>query len=183
MLWLIPHETPKGREGEQMQSALAYSLLRGWLDRLNCQSEIAKTAAGKPYIKGRPDLGISISHCEGLVAAAADHGTVGVDAEKVRQFNPLVAQKVCSDKELEQISLSPDPNRTFYKIWVLKESFGKALGVGLNYRLREVDFTVGDRVVSNVKGCQFMLYEKPQGYVVALCRLKNERCQRDVIRI
>lgn len=183
MLWLIPHEAPKSREGEKIQSALAYSLLRGWLDSLNCQSEIAKTAAGKPYIKGRPDLGISISHCEGLVAAAADHGAIGIDAEMVRQFNPMVAQRVCSDRELKQIRQSPDPNRTFYKIWVLKESFGKALGVGLNYRLREVDFILSDKVVSNLKGCQFMLYEKPHGYVVALCRLKNERRQRDVNRI
>ncbi|WP_282692744.1 4-phosphopantetheinyl transferase [Streptomyces sp. CC208A] len=45
---------------------------------------------GRPYLPDRPGLGISLSHADGLVAAAAGPGPVGVDVEPAdRRPGPL----------------------------------------------------------------------------------------------
>ncbi|WP_336204978.1 4'-phosphopantetheinyl transferase family protein [Nonomuraea sp. LPB2021202275-12-8] len=38
---------------------------------------------GRPYLEQAPDLGVSFSHTRGYVCAAAGHGRVGVDVERV----------------------------------------------------------------------------------------------------
>ncbi|MFF2780466.1 4-phosphopantetheinyl transferase [Streptomyces sp. NPDC058052] len=43
--------------------------------------DCARYGHGRPYLPGHPGLGLSLSHADGLVAAAAGPGAVGVDVE------------------------------------------------------------------------------------------------------
>ena len=129
---------------------------------------------GKPYLKSTPHIGVGITHCRGLVAAAAGEGELGLDAERIRPHDPRVARRVCSDEELRRIENSGDKDREFFRLWVLKESYGKALGVGIGYGMKNAVFRwTGNRVTSNLEGWSFFLFEEIDGYILAQCRSKK----------
>lgn len=44
-------------------------------------AECERPGHGRPYLPGHPDVGVSLSHADGLVAAAVGPGAVGVDVE------------------------------------------------------------------------------------------------------
>ncbi len=52
-------------------------------------------------------------------------------------MNEKVAKKICTESEIKQITTKDD----FTKIWVMKESYVKYLGIGLSYGLKNVDTT------------------------------------------
>ena len=129
---------------------------------------------GKPYLASAPHLGVGITHCLGLVAAAAGEGEIGLDAEKIKPYDPRVARRVCSEEELRHIESAGDKDREFFRLWVLKESYGKALGVGIGYGMKNAIFRLSDgRVTSNLKGWSFFLFEEIDGYILAECRSKK----------
>ncbi|MER5638949.1 4-phosphopantetheinyl transferase [Kitasatospora sp. NPDC002227] len=55
-----------------------------------------RSGHGRPYLPGRPGVGISLSHADGVVAAAAGPGPVGVDVEPAgrRPPPPAVLRRV-----------------------------------------------------------------------------------------
>jgi 4'-phosphopantetheinyl transferase len=61
---------------------------------------------------------------------------VGIDVERVREANLRVAQRF-HPRELERIMQTPSPERdgAFFEIWTAKESFLKAVGVGISVAL------------------------------------------------
>ena len=129
---------------------------------------------GKPYLTSAPHLGVGITHCRGLVAAAAGEGEIGLDAEKIRPHDPRVARRVCSEEELRRIESAGDKDREFFRLWVLKESYGKALGVGISYGMKNAIFRLSEnRVTSNLKDWSFFLFEDIDGYILAECRSKK----------
>lgn len=172
MIWYAP----SGFAGtdQKRQSAAAHALLKRALSQSGIDGAVAREPNGKPVLAGRADLHISITHCEGLVACSIDEIPVGIDAEKIRPFNERIARRVCSEEELVGIERDIYPARMFFRLWVLKESYGKALGVGISYPMRKVSFRVTDNtVICSVSGCSFELFEGFEGYVVALCRITD----------
>ena len=97
---------------------------------------------------------------------------MGVDVEQVRPFDLSTAERVCTDDELRIIQSHRDPADMFFRYWVLKESYCKAVGRGLSYSMRDVSFHINQRqITSNKSGCTFFLYEHIKGYPIALCVL------------
>ncbi|WP_326821584.1 phosphopantetheinyl transferase-like protein [Streptosporangium sp. NBC_01639] len=78
---------------------------------------------GKPYLAEVPELGVSLSHCNGYVCAAVGPGRVGVDAERV-PGGPL-------DEALVTHALAPverplvRDNEALIRFWVRKEALIK----------------------------------------------------------
>lgn len=78
---------------------------------------------GKPYLAEVPELGVSLSHCNGYVCAAVGPGRVGVDAERVPE-GPL-------DEALVTHALAPverplvRDNEALIRFWVRKEALIK----------------------------------------------------------
>jgi 4'-phosphopantetheinyl transferase len=78
---------------------------------------------GRPFIEQAPELGVSFSHTRGYVCAAAGHGRVGVDAERVPP-GPL-------DRGLAGIALTPAEraavtgNEELIRHWTRKEALIK----------------------------------------------------------
>ncbi|WNF29650.1 4'-phosphopantetheinyl transferase superfamily protein [Streptomyces sp. C11-1] len=112
------------------------------------RQECAQCAAddhGKPFLPDHPDVGISLSHTRGAVAAAAGRGEVGVDVEETAgaSFTPAIARRVLSARELKTVLDSDDPPWTFLRYWVRKEALVKVGATALG-RLRDSDLTGTD---------------------------------------
>jgi 4'-phosphopantetheinyl transferase len=75
---------------------------------------------------------ISLAHDEHFVACAvSDHATVGVDVQSsfARRSTRAIAEQFFCESEAEWLR-GGEPER-FYRLWVLKEAYLKAMGVGL----------------------------------------------------
>ncbi|GHE12506.1 4'-phosphopantetheinyl transferase family protein [Streptomyces alanosinicus] len=95
---------------------------------------------GRPFLRDRPDVGVSLSHARGAVAGAAGMGPVGVDVEDAADavFSPRVAARALAPAELAAVHADPDPARSFLRLWVRKEALVK-VGVTTLGELRGTD--------------------------------------------
>jgi len=110
------------------------ALLRYALEQFTGRSghshELRATPEGKPECAAGP--AISLSHSGDIVVCAvASGGAIGVDVEtrKARTSAMTLAAQYFSP--LEAAWIEADPDRRFQMLWVLKEAYLKALGVGL----------------------------------------------------
>ncbi|KQX56288.1 MULTISPECIES: 4'-phosphopantetheinyl transferase superfamily protein [unclassified Streptomyces] len=92
---------------------------------------------GRPYLRDRPGAGVSLSHADGLVAAAVGPGAVGIDVEPAaRRPGPLrVLRRLLPEAELTEASRQADPGPALLRLWVRGEALLKAGQDGL--RLHE----------------------------------------------
>ena len=84
---------------------------------------------GRPEVAGHPDVGASLSHSHGVVAAAAGTVPVGIDVEAFPPATGLAAgdlSAALADAEIEAIESAPDPPRALLMAWVRKEACLKA---------------------------------------------------------
>nr|WP_246428006.1 4'-phosphopantetheinyl transferase superfamily protein [Paenibacillus phyllosphaerae] len=71
-----------------------------------------------------------------------DCESVGIDIEKVVPISPELADRVFSAQESMDLRQKPEHERVnlFFELWTLKESYIKAVGVGLTLSLKS--FTI-----------------------------------------
>ena len=164
----------RSEQREMARYLLRIGMVRLWrIDPRRCQ--MIHNIWGKPFFKDYRDVFFSISHCRGGVAVSISGLKTGIDIEQARPFSVIAAQKILTAGELDSVMASPDPDRQFFRFWTLKESFGKALGTGLAYPLRKIEFTIGAdlQVHSNKPGCTFSLMEHEPGFIIAVCHLQS----------
>lgn len=93
---------------------------------------------GKPFVVNPPirDFDTNLSHTRGRIAVAiAWGGRVGIDVEAVdRKTDPAeIAPRVFAPEEIEWMlstGESDEQRDRFFRLWTLKESYAKALGIG-----------------------------------------------------
>ncbi|MEU3748412.1 MULTISPECIES: 4'-phosphopantetheinyl transferase family protein [Streptomyces] len=83
---------------------------------------------GRPYLPDHPGVGVSLSHADGLVAAAVGPGAVGVDVEPAtRRPGPLsVLGRVLPASAVRAAACAPDPGAALLRLWVREEARLKA---------------------------------------------------------
>lgn len=81
----------------------------------------------------------NISHSGCCVAVALSDVPVGVDVEVPRSIRERVAEKILSENERAYLGQYGDDGMTFLQLWTLKESYGKALKVGIAYPMKQVE--------------------------------------------
>ncbi|MEU3688288.1 4-phosphopantetheinyl transferase [Streptomyces narbonensis] len=83
---------------------------------------------GRPYLHDHPGVGVSLSHADGLVAAAAGPGAIGVDVEPAtRRPGPLsVLGRVLPESAVREAADAPDPGAALLRLWVRAEARLKA---------------------------------------------------------
>jgi 4'-phosphopantetheinyl transferase len=90
---------------------------------------IDTSADGKPSCVDGPALSVSHSG-DILICALSDAGAVGIDVETgVPRDVGAVAERYFTQAEARWLAADPEPR--FRMLWVLKEAYLKALGVGL----------------------------------------------------
>ncbi len=112
-------------------------------------------AGSRPAVAGHPDIGISLSHAEGLAAVAvARGGRVGVDAEAVESglATLATAQTFCAPEELHALAAGAGSElacEDFFMLWTLKESLLKATGAALATPPEAIAFSLSPPVLRN----------------------------------
>lgn len=88
----------------------------------------------KPVLRDQNRFHFNLSHSGDWVLCASSDSPLGIDVERIRPLDLTLLQSVLSESE-RRIPQSDDPDRNlrrFYSIWTIKESYAKALGLGLS---------------------------------------------------
>jgi phosphopantetheinyl transferase len=123
-------QVPRRRQEYLGGRVLLRMLLKCLTGGTRASFSIVTKENGKPVCPGGP--AISIAHGGGFVACAAtNHGEIGIDVEASNyRGNVLkIADRFFFPEEAAWIKESPDER--FMMLWVLKEAWLKALGIGI----------------------------------------------------
>ncbi len=176
MIYLACSQSRYLRTGTEQREMARYLLRLGLVRsgrRDPRHSPLIRNIWGKPFFRDHRAVYFSISHCTGGVAVSISSVKTGIDIEQARPFSMVAARKVLTDRELATVMAADNPDRQFFRFWTLKESFAKALGTGLAYPLRHIEFTIGPDlgVQASKSHCTFRLLENDRGYITAVCHL------------
>ena len=98
-------------------------------------AEIAEGAYGKPFLPRRPDVQFSLSHSGTRVMCVTADRPVGCDIQETAPRDLRVARRFFSEAECSAIfacETEEARQAMFFRIWTLKESFLKCIGLGLS---------------------------------------------------
>lgn len=128
---------------DRKRSVISYLLLLYGLRNLYgiTNPEFYYGGQGKPYLAGAPDIFFNISHCKNACVCAFSDCETGVDIQDIRPYSPATARRICCPDELAALGHCHDKDRTFSRIWSMKESYVKMTGTGITVPLNEINTT------------------------------------------
>ncbi len=116
--------------------AAAYVLLVYALNKENLFTRLPVFGYGpnnKPYLANYPGIHFNISHCDGAVVCALSKDPLGIDIEKVEDYDDQMARYICNPMEYEWVTAMPGmEEQRFTEMWTRKESYVKSLGTGID---------------------------------------------------
>ncbi|WP_405268194.1 4'-phosphopantetheinyl transferase family protein [Methanobrevibacter sp.] len=135
-------------EKDKKLSAGAYLLLKKLLDEKNITNPIFKTEKyGKAYISNHDNIHFNLSHSGKIVLCAISDMEVGVDVEYIdSEIDLNIAKNYFYNREYESIMKSDNPSDEFFRYWVLKESYMKYTGLGMNLELDSFEILLEDKI-------------------------------------
>ncbi|WP_397386519.1 4'-phosphopantetheinyl transferase family protein [Paenibacillus terrigena] len=95
---------------------------------------IRKNEYGKPYLSGSHHIHFNISHSGQWVVLMLSEYPVGVDIEQIKDIDLTAFDLFFASCEINRLSSYTGRQKLscFYDLWTLKESYMKAIGVGLS---------------------------------------------------
>nr|WP_154894518.1 4'-phosphopantetheinyl transferase superfamily protein [Paenibacillus xylanexedens] len=117
---------------------LARVTLSKWTGARPGDLTFIRNTYGKPSLISHPDLPFNVSHSGDWVAViSGGHAPLGVDVEKISPIDMAIAERFFSPLESRNLAAEPADQQleTFYQLWTLKESYIKAVGMGLSMPL------------------------------------------------
>ncbi len=93
---------------------------------------------GKPALTHDANVQFNVSHSGDWIALiAGGKDEIGVDVEKIAPIDLQIAERFFSPQENTYLAAQPADQQlnTFYRLWTLKESYIKAIGMGLSMPL------------------------------------------------
>lgn len=102
--------------------------------------EIELGELGKPEFSTEKNIFFNLSHCDRYVVCVVSNKPVGIDVEGNKVVKPEIAKRYFS---AEEITFAKD-ERGFFRIWTLREAYGKYTGEGLFKPLNQVKFICGE---------------------------------------
>ena len=140
----------------------AYLLLKKLLTDENITDPIFKTEKyGKAYIFNYENIYFNLSHSGKIVLCAISDMEVGADVEYIDPEIDLdIAKHYFYNEEYTSIMKSYNPHEEFFKYWVLKESYMKYTGLGMNLELDSFEIIIEDtiRLKDDKKNLKFNLF-------------------------
>lgn len=129
----------KSESRRDVSLSAAVNLLSLLRDEYGVESAVLSAKEnGAPFIEGC-DLFVSISHSGDYVAAAVSENPIGIDVEKIRDFDKKLVDRICTPRERDYV-LAKDTALRFFEVWTGKEAHFKAYGGSFK------DFDVFDTV-------------------------------------
>ena len=129
-------------------SAGAYLLLKKLLSEENITKPHFKTGKyGKAYISNHENIYFNLSHSGKMVLCAISDKEVGADIEYIDPAIDLnIAKNFFYNSEYESIMNGENKHDEFFKYWVLKESYMKYTGLGMNLSLDSFEIILKDTI-------------------------------------
>lgn len=143
-------------------------------------ASVSLSERSKPFFTDIPVF-FNLSHSGTRAMCVMSDMPVGCDVEKIKDADIRIADRFFSPAErslLENRSSPADISEMFYRLWTLKESYIKCIGMGLSLPLGSFSVTFGDEGIGieqdGTSGC-FRLFEHcpDNGYRYAWC-IKND---------
>lgn len=129
-------------------SAGAYLLLKKLLSGENVTDPIFKTQRfGKAYISNHENIHFNLSHSGEMVLCAISDMEIGADIEyNDSKIDLNIAKHYFYNREYESIMNAANPSDEFFRYWVLKESYMKYTGLGMNLKLDSFEIIIEDEI-------------------------------------
>ena len=126
----------------------AYLLLKKLLYEENITNPLFKTEKyGKAYISNHENIHFNLSHSSKIVLCSISDKEVGVDVEYIDPKIDLnIAKHYFYNTEYENIMNAKNKADEFFKYWVLKESYMKYTGLGMNLKLDSFEIIIEDTI-------------------------------------
>ena len=135
-------------EKDKKLSCGAYLLLKKLLTEENITDPLFKTGKyGKAYICNYKNIYFNLSHSEKIVLCAISDKEVGADVEYIDpEIDLNIAKNYFYNEEYKNIMKSENRPDEFFKYWVLKESYMKYTGLGMNLPLDSFEIIIEDEI-------------------------------------
>lgn len=163
-------------EKDKKLSLAAGILLEEGLNHLSLntkEKEVGYLEHGKPYLINRPDIHFNLSHSGEIAIAVFSNKEIGCDIEKIKSYNESIVNRCFSLEEKDFVLHSKNKDEAFCRIWVMKESFLKAIGVGIGIKMDSISFSIdGDNITvkQNISSRQWKITEKRiDDYLISIC--------------
>ncbi len=104
---------------------------------------------GKPYVKDK-SIFFNLSHSGEYAVCAVSDREVGIDIQEMGALKMKVARRYFTENECKYILSQPDSDKAadmFYRLWSLKESFVKAVGLGINLPFKSFEIIPEKKVM------------------------------------
>ncbi len=137
---------------------------------------------GKPSLKDVPDFQFNLSHSGDWIVCAISSQPIGIDIELIQPIEIEIAKRFFARAEYDQLMKQWEPMREayFYELWTLKESYIKAIGMGLSLPLDgfsvvpmskdDIQFIGGEQLPVH----HFKQYDLDPAYRMAVCAQSSE---------
>lgn len=177
MVLISTERVPVSEQHRHAHSLLSRALKELGIEYIPDVTSVVFGEHGKPSLAEHPEAHYNISHADGIAAVVVAEYECGIDCERVREFDPRVMKRICTQAEQAAICSAPEAERElmFFRLWTLKEAYVKALGKGLSFPLRDAGFAFeGDEILTELSGA-FTQYIVNGEFVAAVCGLSDKR--------
>ena len=138
------------------------------------EEEIIYGPYGKPYLQDHPSIFFSLSHSHEKAIVYISKQEAGCDIELKRKCLESVVKHHFSLEEQNCIENASDKNEAFTRIWAAKESFLKALGLGISAKLSSFSCLIAETGIilkQSLDERKWVVEERKDGdYFIALCK-------------
>lgn len=156
---------------------LNHALLELGLDLKAPVNVACADANGKPYLPEYPEIHFNLSHSGDFAVCVLSDRPVGIDIEECKEVKEKIAERFFAAEEYEDICMIADEQertRRFYTYWVLKESFMKATGLGMQLAMNAFRVHLGETISYehqvNDRTYEGQLIDIGEQYCMAVCR-------------
>lgn len=127
--------------------ALVRRVLSNYIKAPPGEIKIMADSMARPYLAHQSELDFNLSHTDGMSVVAVTRDVVGIDIERLRNNIDAraLACRVLSARESATIPDGVAASQTpFFDYWTLKESYAKAIGLGLRVEFRDIEVSLSE---------------------------------------
>lgn len=146
---------------------LVYGIYKEYGLRLHNKKVFKYGDHGKPYLREHPQIHFNFSHCKDAACCVLSRYPVGIDVESTTSDYSELIDYCCSEEEKMKLKKS-DSKSEFFRLWTLKESYLKCIGLGITDGVCEWDFAdcLNDSFTKYDKLFNFQGFNR---YAIAAC--------------
>jgi 4'-phosphopantetheinyl transferase len=189
---------PADRHRYLVSHALVRKTLSRYIDRPPADWSFSHGEHGRPEIAnpGTPPLRFNLTHTVGLVGCIVTRNDdCGIDAEKIttRHATSGIAERMFSETEYRELRRleGQESLEYFFTRWTLRESYVKALGIGISFPTRKLTFSVNRENSVEISlhpeledqriNWQFQLFKPTAEHIVATAIRRNSEMDKRIV--